>query len=120
VIRRIEERDLPKLRELRSDWELETGCIGLVLVDENDVPVVFAGAWLLAETHIAIDSKWSTPGARLFALEQIHQAMNDALKEKGIRQAVTWFDGAKDRFRRRMEKWGWVASQKTSWHRLVR
>lgn len=120
MIRAIRESDKRRLKELESGfaWEFGSDWIeGLVAVDENDEPVIFAGAWSRAEVHITLDKKWSTPGARLFLLKELHDAMRAELKTKGIGQAVTWFDETRERFKDRLKSWGWLESQKKSWHK---
>lgn len=125
MIRLLQEKDIPRLRELEGDFEWEFGdCVGaLVAVDENDRPVMYCGAWKRAEVHIALDPKWSTPGARLAFLHKIHSTMNDKLKRDGFEQVVTWFDekptGAAKRFQKRLGILGWMMSEKRSWHRRL-
>lgn len=119
MIRPIEAKDLPKLQEL-AGWEFGPDFMaGLVLVDSQDAPVLYAGAWRLAEVHIAMDHQWSTPAARFLALKEIHVAMEKELKALHVKQAVTWFDKAWA-FSRRLERHlGWVMSNRISWHRKV-
>lgn len=120
VLRKIRPDDIPTLKQLQQGFKWEFGpdfIGGLCAVDEHDTPVMFVGGWARAEVHIAVDSKWSTPGARLFLLKQLHEAMRYELKAKGFNQAVTWFDEARDRFKDRLQSWGWVKSKLISWHR---
>lgn len=120
MIRQIKPSDIPKLRELQGDFEWTFNfdfLEGLVAVDEHDQPIMFAGAWKLAEVHCAIDSKWSTPGARLLMLEELHEAMRLELRRQNVGQAVTWFDDVKERFMHRLKRMGWMKSSKISWHR---
>jgi hypothetical protein len=124
MIRKIRQKDIPRLKELEDGFEWEFGrdfIEGLVAVDENDVPVMFCGAWHLAEVHVALDKGWSTPGARLCLLKEIHDAMNDQLKRKGFEQVVTWFEESKaaKRFQKRLGLWGWIMSAKRSFHRRL-
>lgn len=120
MIRPIRVSDYARLKELENGYEFKFDgdfIEGLCAVDEHDSPVMFVGAWHRAEVHIVLDRKWSTPGARLFLLKELHDAMRVELKQKGIGQAVTWFDEARDRFKDRLQSWGWVKSQLTSWHK---
>jgi hypothetical protein len=120
VIRQLRKTDIPRLKELENGftWEFDGDFIeGLAAVDEHDSPVMFVGAWRRAEVHIAVDPKWSTPGARFLQLKELHEAMRVELKAKGFSQAVTWFEDVKDRFVERLQTWGWVKSQLTSWHK---
>jgi hypothetical protein len=122
LIRPVEQRDLPRIKELakEADWEIDDAMLcGFVAVNEQDEPVQFAGAWLIAEVHVALDKNWSTPAMRLLLLKQVHDEMRKELKRCGIRQAVTWFDNTRNRFMRRLESWGWVKSEKVSWHRGI-
>jgi hypothetical protein len=93
-------------------------------VDENDKPIAFAAAWKRAEVHAALDPKFSTPGARLAVLRELHDAVEKELSWDGFKEAVTWFDEKPTkeakRFQKRMSLWGWVKSQKTSWHRGIK
>lgn len=93
---------------------------GLVYTDEQDQPVLFVGAWQLAEVHAAVDGKWATPGARLLALNQLSDELERRLKHRGINQVVTWFDEGIDRFKKRLFSMGWVESRKRSLHRRLR
>jgi hypothetical protein len=122
VIRPVESRDFERVKQLAigADWEIDESMFcGLVLVNEADEPMIFAGAWMLAEVHVAVDRAWSTPAVRLHNLKQIHDAMQKQLRLCGVGQAVTWFDNTRNRFLNRLETWGWVKSQKTSWHREI-
>jgi hypothetical protein len=121
MIRTIAERDIPRLKELECglSWQFGRDYMdGLVMTDADDVPVMFMGAWRVAEVHMLADPSWSTPGARLAALQQLHYAMEQRLWAHGVGQAVTWLDDMKA-FTRRMIGLGWVKSSKTSWHRRV-
>lgn len=122
LIRDIRSSDIAKLQAMQEglDWSFGPEYVeGLVAVDENDDPIMAAGAWKIAEVHCALDRQWSTPGARMLMLKELHAAMEERLRRQGIRQVVTWFDGAKDRFRKRLECLGWIESQKKSWHRRI-
>jgi hypothetical protein len=123
VIRLIRTSDLPRLKELQDGFEWIDFDSVLVAVDESDNPVMFIGAWKRAEVHAVLDPKWSTPGARLALFHQVHDAMNDKLKSEGFEQVVTWFDEdatkAAKRFQKRLGLWGWLKSDKRSWHRRL-
>lgn len=120
MIRPIRAEDIPKLRELEDgfEWEFREDFIdALVYVDENDTPKAFIGAWKRAETHVAVDKNFSTPGARFLLLNDLQEHMQRTLKADGFVEMVTWFDPVKDRFIERMRKSGWIMSIKQSWHR---
>ena len=122
MLRRIEQRDLARIRQLQAEYAWEFGpdfeC-GYVFVDANDVPVMVTGAWRKAECHMLIDLSWGTPGARQSALEVCHEAMERTLYARGVREVLTYFDRFEN-FRRMMMRLGWVKCGKTSWNREVR
>jgi hypothetical protein len=127
VIRPIRAEDIATLQQLQNgfDWEFGPDYLqGLVATDDADVPVMFMAAWIRAEVHMVVDSKWATPGTRLCFLQQMHDAMEVELKVRNVGQAVTWFDAAvtklERRFLQRMAGMGWVRSERISWHREVR
>jgi hypothetical protein len=121
MIRKILQSDLPRLKELGFDHEIGPDFLeGICAVDENDVVVMFAGAWSRAEVHMCTDPSFSTPGARLALLSQVHDAMESELKSRNVGQAITWFDESKKRFQSRLKRLGWVKSEFTGWYRIVR
>jgi hypothetical protein len=121
MIRKVEKRDLLRIRELQGEHAWEFGpdfeC-GYAFVDANDVPVLIVGTWKKAEGHMLIDASWGTPGARQCALEACHQAMERSLYAKGYREVITYFDRFEN-FRRMMTRLGWSKSKNTSWNREV-
>ncbi len=123
MIRFLRQSDIPRLRELtQADvWSFGPDFMqGLVLTDSQDAPVMFVGAWQRAEVHLAVDASWSTPGARMEALKQLHDAMEQGLAAKGVGQVVTWLgESDSPAFRRRLKVLGWVESVLISWHRRV-
>jgi len=121
MVRPMRESDMPRMKELEGEFVWEFGpdlmeC--LVYVDDNDVPRMFAGAWRRAEVHATIDSRWQTPGVRLIALKELHEAMELRLRHQGVGRVVTWMDGMKG-FCRRLASFGWVKSDMVSWTREV-
>ncbi len=117
MIRPIESRDLGRLKELEIgfSWEFGTDYMaGLVYVDRDDQPVMFVGAWRLAEVHLVVDPAWKNPALRMVALQHIHDAMSAELRNLGVKRTVTWMDGMKA-FGRRLLKLGWIKSSITSW-----
>lgn len=120
MIRSIRKSDLPRLKELGFEHEIGADFIeGVCAVDENDSVVMFAGAWSRAEVHMAVDGSFSTPGARLALLKQVHDAMERELKARNVGQAITWFGSELKQFKKRLQKFGWVKSELTSWHRQI-
>jgi hypothetical protein len=120
VIRLIRTSDLPRLKELGFEHELGFDFMeGVVATDENDVVVMFAGAWSRAEVHMTLDKTWGTPGLRLALLQQVHARMEQRLKARNVGQAITWFGGEMQRFKQRLEALGWRKSELTSWIREI-
>jgi len=121
VIRQLRIDDLPRLKELGFEYEIGADFIqGVCAVDENDVVVMVAGAWSRAEVHLCVDSSFSTPGARLALLGQVHDAMEKELKARNVGQAITWFGGELKRFKVRLQKLGWKKTELTSWFREIK
>lgn len=121
MIRNLRLSDLPRLKELGFEHEIGSDFIeGKCAVDENDVVVMFAGAWSRAEVHMCVDPSFSTPGARLALLGQVHDAMEQELKSRNVGQAITWFGNEFKRFRTRLQRMGWVKSEFTHWFREIK
>lgn len=120
MIRAIRLSDVPRLKALGFQHEFSSDFLeGICATDENDVVVMFAGAWSRAEVHMALDKEWGTPGARLALLQQVHGEMEKALEARGVGQVVTWFGDELRSFKRRLQHFGWVKSQLTGWTRRV-
>jgi hypothetical protein len=125
-VRYAQERDRGRILELQPGWAAGT-VVELVFVDENDRCVMAAGAWRLAEVHLAADAAWMTPRWRMEALRALHEQMRLELQTLGYVEAVTWLDVAetlrgfgRGLLRRLTREFGWVASERTSYHRRVR
>lgn len=119
-IRPLTLADEPRVRELEAEWKWSFGSdyLGaLAVVDGSDRPVVIAGAWMIAESHLLLDSSWSTPAHRMDALAKLHEAMRENLYQRGFRHTVTWMMSAMKSFERRLVSLGWVRSKVTSYHR---
>jgi hypothetical protein len=122
TIREIKPADLPFLWQFEGEhkWEFGADFIsGLVIVDEDDRPVAFMGAWSRAEVHCVVNPRWKTPGLRLQALTDIHRAMEMSVRAKGVGRMVTWIDDA-HRFCKRLTQQGWIRANKTSFIKVVR
>jgi hypothetical protein len=122
TIRPMLEKDQPWLWHFEGEHKWEFGADflgGLVIVDEDDRPVAFMGAWSRAEVHCVVNPRWKTPGLRLTALTELHNAMEINLKAKGVGRMVTWIDDA-HRFCRRLLHQGWIRANKTSFIKVVR
>jgi hypothetical protein len=121
MIRRLELKDLPRLKELGFPYEIGPDFIeGLCAVDGNDEVVMFVGAFSRAEVHMCVDGQWATPGARLALLKQVHDAMERELKARNVGQVITWFGSEMKRFKVRLQKLGWAKSDLTGWYREVK
>jgi hypothetical protein len=121
MIRQITTKDVPRLRGLEQGYEWEFGpdfMHAKAFVDENDRPVLIAGAWKRAEVHLVADGTWGTPGMRQAALEQLHAAMAQQLKSEGVGEALTFMDGMKA-FCRRLQRLGWGKTDKAVWARRL-
>jgi hypothetical protein len=122
TIRPLRPDDIPRLREIEGHhrWEFgEDFMDALVMADEDDRPVLCAGAWRLAEVHCLVDPAWKTPGAREAALKTLHRAMEIQVKAHSVRRVVTWFAGT-ERFCRRLLGWGWLRSSEISYIKVLR
>ena len=98
-IRRVEERDIPRLKEIHdrqcmpydfpdlTDQEFVTR---LVVVDDNDIPVVAGLARKTVEVYGLIDPSWETPAWRFEALVKLHEAMRHELGRQGYHDAHAW------------------------------
>ena len=121
-VRHLVPEDIPKLKALESKdfaWEFGPDMdMCLVLVDDNNEPRAFSGAWKRAECHLLLDSDWETPAVRLAAVRALHFEMNVRLANKGYRMAVTWA-GDMRAWGRRLIALGWLRSTETSFHRRI-
>lgn len=128
MIRRVEARDIPRLKELHAasgfDWPFpEFGpefLTARVVVDENDQPVMLAAARKLAEVVMVVDPKWETPGLRMAAFEGVYESVERDLAQAGIPEVVAWIPpqlwDQKAFIRRLKRRFGWAES---SWRELV-
>lgn len=120
MIRHIRPSDLPRLKELGFEHEFTPDFMeGICATDENDVVVVFAGAWSRAEVHMALDKGFGTPGLRLALFQQVHREMEKSLNARNVGMVVTWLDGSMKSFHRRLQNLGWVKTQLQSWNRRI-
>jgi len=116
MIRNVEEKDLPRLRELHKatgfEWEFPENLLSAkVWVDENDEPVMMVGAKVIAEA-VLISSKQQTPGMRLAILRELFDAVKNECMGNGITEAITWIPEVIWRpYSRRLKGLGWVESK---------
>lgn len=114
MIRRVQEKDIPRLKELHAatgfEWDFPSDMISAwVWADENDAPVMMAGARVLAEA-VLISSKDGDPQQRLAILERLAEVTRRDVRELGIREAVAWLpDSIWRGFSRRLKRFGWKA-----------
>ena len=121
-IRSLQHFDIPQVAALDCKFPLDFDSdfiLGLVASGREAKPVMVAGAWHRAEVHVLIDKSWGTPRERMTVLKELHDAMAVELKARGVSEAVTWFGGEDKSFKRFLQKWGWVKSELTSWHRRI-
>ena len=64
--------------------------VKLVVVDENDTPVVAGLARKTAEIYGLFDPQWETPAWRFEALTLLHESMRHELGKRGYRDAHAW------------------------------
>ena len=98
-VRPIGLKDLPRLKEI-----YDSQCIPydfpdladpefvarLVVVDDDDIPVVAGMARKTVEIYGLFDSQWSTPAWRFEALVMLHEAMRHELGRQGYHDAHAW------------------------------
>ena len=91
--------DEPRLREIYSamcmpydypDVTAPEFVAKLVVVDENDTPVVAGLARKTVEIYGLIDPKWETPAWRFEALTLLHEAMRHEVGRLGYSDAHAW------------------------------
>jgi len=121
MIRFIEPQDLARIKELENgfEWEFSPDFLcAMAVVDENDRPVMIAGAWKRAEVHMLLDSGWAEPKKRSAAFLELHKAMEEVLAREGVAEVITWMDDMKA-FGRRLQRLGWEVAMKTMWCRRL-
>jgi hypothetical protein len=121
VIRLLESNDLPRLRELQNEFEWTFApdyMLGLAVVDENNLPVMMAGAWKRAEVHLVADSQLGSPQDREAAFLELHEAMANTLANQGVAEVITWMDDMQA-FGRRLKRLGWDVAKRTTWARRI-
>lgn len=120
-LRLLEERDRERVKELQCgfEWTYQPDFLfGVAVVDESDRPVIAAGAWKRAETHVVCDRLWATPQEREAVFVELHRAMEVILACEGVAEAITWMDGMKA-FSRRLKGLGWDMAKHTMWARRL-
>jgi hypothetical protein len=93
----------------------------VVVVDDQDRPVLLAAAHALAEVRLSVDGEWGTPGLREEALRRAHGALREQLQAMGFRRAMALLEPRIARgFGRRLNKlFGWLPSAGVAWEREV-
>ncbi len=119
-VRQLEPRDLPHLQEI-----YDSQCIPydfpnlgdpefvsrLVVVDDNDIPVVAGLARKTVEVYGMFDPTWETPAWRFEALTMLHEAMRHELGHQGYHDAHAWIPPSlvKSFARKLKHVFGWKA-----------
>lgn len=127
-VREYRPSDEEKLKELYDkqclpyDWpdinEPEF-VVRLVVVDENDTPVVAGIARRTVELYGLFDGSWENPAWRFEALCKLHEAMRHELGKHGYTDACAWIPPSLMKsFGRKLKKvFGW---QDANWTCLTR
>ncbi len=127
-VRKLRAEDEEVLREaylargFPGGWRpLEDAVAAIVVVDEEERPVLLAAAHELAEVRLSVDCGWGTPGLREEALRQAHSALRDELEVRGYRRVIALLEPTIARgFGRRLKKhFGWLPSRGVAWEREV-
>jgi len=122
MIRDVCESDIPRLIELQKqsgiEWELPNFSSpevlsGRVFVDDQDQPIMFAGARKIAEVFAILDGKWGTPGLRSQAFTALYGAVEHDLETQGITEVTSWMPPQVFRgfYRRLQRTYGWTQSR---------
>jgi hypothetical protein len=130
-IRKLEERDLPRLRELHRESGFDYPLPDFlapefervtVVVDENDVPVQMTAARKTVEIYAIVDPNWRNPRWRLDALLQSHEEMRQGLLESGYEDVHAWLppEVEKSFGRRLVGIFGWIPSRWKSYSRRLK
>jgi hypothetical protein len=129
-VRAYEERDLEKVMELAAktakDWELPDLknpllLTKLVLVDENDSPVMGGFLRVTSEAYIVKDFDWSSPAFRWVGFQMLHQALIEDGVKKGFQDSHAWVSpGIERSFGRRLMSLGWEKPKSASFTLKVR
>lgn len=115
--------DIPILREFYTESEfaynfpdLEKLEAVVVVVDENDRPLMAAAAERLIQLYLFCPQD-GHPAAKLHGIRLLHQAMVVKLREKGYNSAEAFLPPSIAlRFGRRLERsFGWWRNAWTSW-----
>ena len=129
-IRRLENGDIEQIRKIFEaqgfDYELpeldSNNIIAKkVVTDENNTARMGVAARITVELYGFVDHTWDTPAVRFAALKQLHEAMRQELKEKGIEDGHFWCPPqlVKSFGRRMMRLLGWKKPEWTDFWRKV-
>ena len=116
IIRDIQARDYEKLRELHvkapAKYELmefdgRNFVLGLVAVDDDDIPRVLLCFQRVAEAQVVVDHGWDVPHFRLQALAELIETAKPRMVACGYDEAVgTVGPGVPRRYLDRLKKLG--------------
>lgn len=120
--------DEPRLREIYSrmcmpydypDVTAPEFVAKLVVVDENDTPVVAGLARKTVEIYGLIDPSWETPAWRFEALTLLHEAMRHEVGRQGYKEACAWIPPnlVKSFARKLKHVFGWKAADWPCYYR---
>ena len=127
-VRRFRPEDEPALaaaylaRGFPGGWRpLQDAVAAVVVVDDQDKPVLLAAAHALAEVRLSVDGAWGTPGLREEALRRAHGALREELQAMGFGRAMALLEPRIARgFGRRLNKlFGWLPSAGVAWEREI-
>jgi hypothetical protein len=120
MIRPLQAKDIPRLRELHAAsgfaWEfpdLRSFLSAQVFVDENDIPVILIGARPMAEVVGIFDPAWETAGVKMAAFTALYGAVEADCRAAGIKEVVAWLPPqiAKAFSRRLRRHFSWVENR---------
>jgi len=116
MIRDMQEKDIPKLKELQAadgfEWKFpEKMFSAKVWVNAKDEPVMMIGGRMIAEA-VLISSKEGTPAMRLAILQELSKVVFADAKALGVTEGVTWIpDCIWKAYSRRLKALGWMVSK---------
>ncbi len=81
----------------------------MVLVDENDVPVMGGFLRVTSEAYIVKDFDWETPAFRWIGFQKLHAAIKEDGIKRGFEDTHAWISPRIEKaFGRRLMSLGWT------------
>jgi hypothetical protein len=118
IVRPLESKDIPRLREIHeemgSDYpfpDLQSDMFvgSTVIVNEDDVPVMLVACRKTVEAFLLMDKAWKTPKWRLASFGMLHERVMEKLKVAGYDDVNAWLPPAVVKsFGKRLVAFGWV------------